>query len=243
MSRRSTCSTASSKLISDARILEGNMRIIGVSGFPCVGKSTFTKDITRHFNHCDSHMIGTEAYISSREDRKRKGLGGCALVAYDTGRLCDDIRAMRKYQPIHIPVYSWHEGKHVGQTRCLSPSKDTRIIIDGSVVCHETIATQLDAVLFIVPGDLDQWLDFAISRDVRERNYCQEEARRQNIGKVANICHLCNGSMNWITQSVVCTILTSGDNVQFCYSAVSLHSWKRVLESWVSWVDALRESA
>jgi len=193
------------------------IRCVAIVGFPAVGKTTIIDKIISLVGPDRSDFIDTESYILPREERQALGLSGCAVDSYKIGELQEHLALLHSGQPIEVPVYSGHLGKHTGTMRRIDPAQKRLIVVDGAILLHQELADQFFDTIFIQPYDFRAWLPFAVKRDIRKRKYEKEAAIGHNKEKLDDMLKLCASSTKSRGIRLSCRIADQGNATGLLY--------------------------
>lgn len=161
-----------------------NNVVIGVSGGSASGKTTVAtrlkevcKDSVEVLSHDFYYLPNDELPF---EDRIK--LNYDHPNAFDTERLINDIKCLKKGIAIERPVYSFIEHTRLKETVRVNSSKV--IIIEGFMIFENVELRELMDIKVFVDTDADERLIRRIVRDVNERGRSLESVIRQYTNTV-----------------------------------------------------------
>lgn len=146
-----------------------NVIIIGVSGGSASGKTTVANRIKEACK--DSvELLSHDFYYKQYDDltfEERTKLNYDHPSAFDTELLINDIKRLKRMEPIDRPVYSFTENNRLQETVRVNPAKV--IVVEGFMIFENTELRDLMDIKIFVDTDADERLIRRIIRDVNER--------------------------------------------------------------------------
>ncbi|MDF2905607.1 MAG: uridine kinase [Herbinix sp.] len=156
-----------------------NVVVIGVSGGSASGKTTVANRIKEAFK--DSvELLSHDFYYRSHDElplEERAKLNYDHPNAFDTERFINDIKLLKKYQPVDRPVYSYVVHNRLDETVRVNPAKV--IIVEGFMIYENAELRDLMDIKVFVDTDADERLIRRIIRDVNERGRSLESVITQ----------------------------------------------------------------
>jgi len=161
-----------------------NVIVIGVSGGSASGKTTVANRIKNECKDSVVLMSHDFYYIPhdnlSIEDRAK--INYDHPNAFDTERLINDIKQLKKLIAIQRPVYSYTEHTRLAETVKVNPAKV--IILEGFMIFENAELRELMDIKVFVDTDADERLIRRIVRDVNERGRSLESVIAQYTNTV-----------------------------------------------------------
>lgn len=161
-----------------------NVIVIGVSGGSASGKTTVANRIKDEFK--DSvELLSHDFYYLPHDDlpiEERAKLNYDHPNAFDTDRLINDIKQLKKAMPIERPVYSYVIHNRLPETVRVNPAKV--IIVEGFMIFENAGLRELMDIKVFVDTDADERLIRRIIRDVNERGRSLESVIMQYTNTV-----------------------------------------------------------
>ena len=156
-----------------------NSIVIGVSGGSASGKTTVANRIKEACK--DSvELLSHDFYYLPHDDlplEERVKLNYDHPNAFDTKRIVEDIKSLKKGIAIERPVYSYKEHTRLDETVRVNPAKV--IIVEGFMIFENAELRDLLDIKVFVDADADERLIRRILRDVNERGRSLESVITQ----------------------------------------------------------------
>ncbi|BCN30332.1 uridine kinase [Anaeromicropila herbilytica] len=158
--------------------------IIGVSGGSASGKTTVASRLKEEFK--DSvELICHDYYYRAHNElqyEERSKLNYDHPNAFDTKRLIEDIKELKKGHTIERPVYSYTIHNRLDETVTVYPAKV--IILEGFLIFENQDLLDLMDIKIFVDTAADERVIRRILRDVKERGRSLESVIEQYITTV-----------------------------------------------------------
>ena len=158
--------------------------IIGVSGGSASGKTTVASRLKEEFK--DSvELICHDYYYRAHNElqyEERSKLNYDHPNAFDTKRLIEDIKELKKGHTIERPVYSYTIHNRLDETVTVYPAKV--IILEGFLIFENQELLDLMDIKIFVDTAADERVIRRILRDVKERGRSLESVIEQYITTV-----------------------------------------------------------
>lgn len=162
------------------------MLVLGICGGSGSGKSTLATACATHFADGDVAVLPFDSYYRdlrhlSHEDRR--ALNFDHPDALDVDLYGDHIDALRRGEPVGVPVYDFANHTRTGETVMVAPAP--LVVAEGILLLSVTsIATRLDYSVFLdVPEDVR--FERRLARDTVERGRHEGDVRQQFFESVA----------------------------------------------------------
>ena len=147
----------------------GNVFVVGIAGGSASGKTTIADQIQQYFGD-QIEVIRHDSYYLPHNDmtyEERTHLNYDHPSSFDTGRLYDDVVALKAGKTIERPVYDYTIHNRSLETVTVEPR--ALILLEGILVLeNEALRSLMDLKVF-VDTDADERIMRRISRDTVER--------------------------------------------------------------------------
>ena len=147
----------------------GNVFVVGIAGGSASGKTTIADQIQQYFGD-QIEVIRHDSYYLPHNDmtyEERTHLNYDHPSSFDTGRLYDDVVALKAGKTIERPVYDYTIHNRSLETVTVEPRP--LILLEGILVLeNEALRSLMDLKVF-VDTDADERIMRRISRDTVER--------------------------------------------------------------------------
>lgn len=152
------------------------MLIIGISGGSGSGKTSFIRDIKKHFSESEITLLSQDEYYHPREDQfiDKNGIKNFDLpTSIDLDAFVEDIRIMKNGGVVKRKEYTFNNDQAVPKMLEFHPTKI--LIVEGLFIFHhEAIRDLLDFKIMIYASSAITVIR-RIHRDRIERNYPLED--------------------------------------------------------------------
>ncbi len=143
--------------------------VIGIAGGTGSGKTTLTRRIVERFGGHVS-VLYHDNYYKSHDDMPYEAR--CRLNydhpdAFDTPRLVEDLKALRRGETVYSPVYDYTIHNRSRETVEVRPTKV--ILVEGILIFADKALRDLMDIKIFVDTDADVRILRRILRDVKER--------------------------------------------------------------------------
>ncbi len=161
-----------------------DIMVVGIAGGSGSGKTTITGQIKERLGD-DVTIITHDNYYNAQHEMS---LAERALVnydhpdAYETSLLIQHLAALKRGEPVEIPVYDFSISDRTDQTQTIEPTRV--IIVEGILIFVEEALRDLMDVKVYVDCDADVRILRRILRDVRERGRSLESVINQYLATV-----------------------------------------------------------
>ena len=162
------------------------VKIIGISGGSCSGKTTFAKRAYEVFGSDKSQILFQDNYYYDQSDQFK--IDRCQSVNFDHPEaidfelLSEHLRMLKKGQTIRIPLYDFKTHSRTGETVEFEPRP--LVFLDGILILTQPeIREILDESLYI---ECDENIRFQrrLARDTIERGRTAESVNQQFFSQV-----------------------------------------------------------
>ena len=143
--------------------------IIGIAGGTASGKTTIVNKLKEMFAD-DVELISHDCYYKAHDDmpyEERTKLNYDHPSSFDTDRMIEDIKALKRGETIYRPVYDFSIHNRVPETVKVEPKKV--ILIEGILIFENKELRDLMDIKIFVDTDADERLMRRIVRDMKYR--------------------------------------------------------------------------
>ena len=143
--------------------------IIGIAGGTASGKTTIVNKLKEMFAD-DVELISHDCYYKAHDDmpyEERAKLNYDHPSSFDTDRMIEDIKALKRGETIYRPVYDFSIHNRVPETVKVEPKKV--ILIEGILIFENKELRDLMDIKIFVDTDADERLMRRIIRDMKYR--------------------------------------------------------------------------
>ena len=143
--------------------------IIGIAGGSASGKTTIVNKLKEMFAD-DVELISHDCYYKAHDDmpyEERAKLNYDHPSSFDTDRMIEDIKALKRGETIYRPVYDFSIHNRVPETVKVEPKKV--ILIEGILIFENKELRDLMDIKIFVDTDADERLMRRIVRDMKYR--------------------------------------------------------------------------
>lgn len=143
--------------------------IIGIAGGTASGKTTIVNKLKEMFAD-DVELISHDCYYKAHDDmpyEERAKLNYDHPSSFDTDRMIEDIKALKRGETIYRPVYDFSIHNRVPETVEVEPKKV--ILIEGILIFENKELRDLMDVKIFVDADADERLMRRMIRDMKYR--------------------------------------------------------------------------
>ena len=157
---------------------------IGIAGGTGSGKTTITRRIIREFGE-DVAVLHHDSYYKAHDDLsydERTKLNYDHPDAFDTDLMVEHIRALKRGERVHCPVYDFTVHNRSAKTTEIRPARV--LVVEGILIFADpAVCDELDIKLY-VDTDADVRILRRIVRDVRDRGRSLESVVNQYLSTV-----------------------------------------------------------
>lgn len=143
--------------------------IIGIAGGTASGKTTIVNKLKEMFAD-DVELISHDCYYKAHDDmpyEDRAKLNYDHPSSFDTDRMIEDIKALKRGETIYRPVYDFSIHNRVPETVKVEPKKV--ILIEGILIFENKELRDLMDIKIFVDADADERLMRRMIRDMKYR--------------------------------------------------------------------------
>lgn len=143
--------------------------IIGIAGGSASGKTTIVNKLKEMFAD-DVELISHDCYYKAHDDmpyEERAKLNYDHPSSFDTDRMIEDIKALKRGETIYRPVYDFSIHNRVPETVKVEPKKV--ILIEGILIFENKELRDLMDIKIFVDADADERLMRRMIRDMKYR--------------------------------------------------------------------------
>ena len=158
--------------------------IIGIAGGTGSGKTTITKRIAERFGN-DIAVVCHDDYYKAHDDmpmEERVRLNYDHPDAFDTDLMIADLKALKRGETIHCPVYDYAIHNRTDETVEIQPTKV--VIVEGILIFQSKELRDLLDIKIFVETDADVRILRRALRDVEERGRSLESVVNQYLTTV-----------------------------------------------------------
>jgi phosphoribulokinase len=147
--------------------------VLGVVGDSGAGKTTLTRGLVRVLGDDDvAHLSADDYHRYDRHERRRLGITPLHPDANYLDILTQDLRHLRRWEPILKPVYDHRTGL-LGPPRYVRPAH--YLVVEGLLSFHtETLRTAHDVRVFLAPPE-ELRRAWKVRRDCTRRGYTTDQ--------------------------------------------------------------------
>ena len=143
--------------------------VIGIAGGTASGKTTIVNKLKDFFGD-DVELISHDSYYKAHDDmpyEERAKLNYDHPSSFDTDRMIDDIKALKRGETVYIPVYDFSIHNRTDKTVKVEPKRV--IMIEGILIFENKELRDLMDIKIFVDTDADERLMRRIIRDMKYR--------------------------------------------------------------------------
>lgn len=163
----------------------GHPILIGVAGGSGSGKTTVAHRILERVGWSRIAFIQHDSYYhdaSNLPPEERARLNFDHPDALETSLLVEHLKALRRGQPVHIPVYDFRTHTRTKETRLVTP--EPVILVEGILIFADPELRELFDVKIYVDTDPDIRFIRRLQRDMKERGRSLESVVEQYLSTV-----------------------------------------------------------
>ena len=156
---------------------------IGIAGGTGSGKTTLTEHLASHFG-TDISVVHHDNYYKYQDlsFAERCKTNYDHPNAFDTDRLIKDLKALKRGETVHCPVYDFSIHNRTDKTLEIVPTKV--VIVEGILIFQNPELRDLLDIKIFVETDADVRILRRALRDVEERGRSLESVVRQYLTTV-----------------------------------------------------------
>ena len=143
--------------------------VIGIAGGTASGKTTIVNKLKDFFGD-DVELISHDSYYKAHDDmpyEERAKLNYDHPSSFDTDRMIDDIKALKRGETVYIPVYDFSIHNRTDKTVKVEPKRV--IMIEGILIFENKELRDLMDIKIFVDTAADERLMRRIIRDMKYR--------------------------------------------------------------------------
>ena len=143
--------------------------VIGIAGGTASGKTTIVNKLKDFFGD-DVELISHDSYYKAHDDmpyEERAKLNYDHPSSFDTDRMIEDIKALKRGETVYIPVYDFSIHNRAEKTVKVEPKRV--IMIEGILIFENKELRDLMDIKIFVDTDADERLMRRIIRDMKYR--------------------------------------------------------------------------
>lgn len=146
------------------------MLVIGIAGGTGCGKTTVVNQLLKELPEGEVGVISQDSYYKdtshlSYDERVKINFDHPRSIDFDL--LVEHLKALKKNEPIHQPVYSFVKHNRTGDTILTHPRKV--MIIEGILILTNPELRDMFDIKIFVHADSDERLIRRLKRDISER--------------------------------------------------------------------------
>ena len=155
------------RVLREIQFVSGKPRVLAIAGHAAVGKTSVALGLLRRVPN--AVRLETESCILGMRERLDRKASGCAIEAHDVSLYRRHVEDILDGRIVTFCKYDWKTRARTGDRVITRLPPNGLLILDGTISCHPEIAAYCDKVIFLKPTSYEDWLKFAIERDIRER--------------------------------------------------------------------------
>ncbi len=158
--------------------------VVGIAGGSASGKSTIIHKLSKVFRD-DITVVSHDYYYWAHDDlsmEERAKLNYDHPKSFETKKLIDDIRNLKKGNAVDIPIYDFTVHTRKKETLRIEPKPV--ILVDGILILEDRELRSLMDLKVFVDADADERLLRRILRDTKERGRSLESVLTQYMATV-----------------------------------------------------------
>ena len=143
--------------------------VIDIAGGTASGKTTIVNKLKDFFGD-DVELISHDSYYKAHDDmpyEERAKLNYDHPSSFDTDRMIEDIKALKRGETVYIPVYDFSIHNRTEKTVKVEPKRV--IMIEGILIFENKELRDLMDIKIFVDTDADERLMRRIIRDMKYR--------------------------------------------------------------------------
>ena len=143
--------------------------VIGIAGGTASGKTTIVNKLKDFFGD-DVELISHDSYYKAHDDmpyEERAKLNYDHPSSFDTDRMIEDIKALKRGEAVYIPVYDFSIHNRTDKTVKVEPKRV--IMIEGILIFENKELRDLMDIKIFVDTDADERLMRRIISDMKYR--------------------------------------------------------------------------
>ena len=143
--------------------------VIGIAGGTASGKTTIVNKLKDFFGD-DVELISHDSYYKAHDDmpyEERAKLNYDHPSSFDTDRMIEDIKALKRGETVYIPVYDFSIHNRTDKTVKVEPKRV--IMIEGILIFENKELRDLMDIKIFVDTDAEERLMRRIIRDMKYR--------------------------------------------------------------------------
>jgi len=144
--------------------------VVGIAGGSASGKTTVVNKVKEFFGD-NITVIGHDNYYKAHNDmtyEERTLLNYDHPNAFDTERMIEDVKKLKKGETVEIPVYDYSVHNRSKETQTIKPQ--SVVVLEGILLLYDGRLRDLMDVKIFVDAPADERLVRRIKRDMAERD-------------------------------------------------------------------------
>jgi len=144
--------------------------VVGIAGGSASGKTTVVNKVKEFFGD-NITVIGHDNYYKAHNDmtyEERTLLNYDHPNAFDTERMIEDVKKLKKGETVEIPVYDYSVHNRSEETQTIKPQ--SVVVLEGILLLYDGRLRDLMDVKIFVDAPADERLVRRIKRDMAERD-------------------------------------------------------------------------
>jgi uridine kinase len=154
--------------------------IVGIAGGSASGKTTFIRDLKKHYRDKELCIISQDHYYKALSEQSIDNNGNVNFdlpQGIDFKRLIKDVNKLKSGKVAEIVEYTFNNPNKFPQTIRFQPAPI--IIVEGLFIYTDPKLSKLFNLKLFIDAEMEVMLERRLRRDTNERAYTEEQIRYQ----------------------------------------------------------------